>query len=97
MAELLTFFRRVQVETSRALWAALTATLIFFTVFTLPHIRENQTAYRIAHEAEISAENDAYCRRWNFAPGTDVYRSCLNDVIALRASIKKTLADELDF
>lgn len=71
--------------------------MIFFTAFTFPHIRENQKAYRAAETAAISAENDAYCRQWRFAPGTVLYRSCLDDLITLRASVQKRLADEYEF
>jgi hypothetical protein len=91
------FLQRLHGQTNRALWGALTAFLIFFGVAVLPHIRENQAAYRVAQDADISAESDAYCRRWKFVPSTNDYRSCLEDVAALRASIQTRIANEFAF
>jgi hypothetical protein len=89
--------QRVHTDVNKALWTSLTAVLIFFAFFTLPRIEQNQAAYRTAKAAEISAENDVYCRRWKFVPGTDAYRSCLDDLQTLRASTEKRFNEEYDF
>lgn len=89
--------QRLHTELNKALWAGLTAALIFFGAVTLPHIKENQAAYRLAEETEISAGNDLYCRRWNFVPGTQAYRACLDDLTTLRASIARTAAEQANF
>lgn len=89
--------RRMHHEINTALWACLIAALVFFTVFTFPHIKERQAAYEANVAAEISAENDAYCRRFNLVPVTDAYRSCLDDLQRLRMSIAKRIAADFDF
>jgi hypothetical protein len=93
----LPIIQRVHTDVNKALWTGLITVLIFFAVFTLPHIEQNQAAYRTAIAAEISEENDAYCRRWNFVPGTSVYRSCLDDLQALRSSIEKRVLEDYEF
>ena len=92
----LPFVQRVHAEINTALVAGSAAVLVFFVVFTLPYIHQNQAAYRAAEATEISAENDAYCRRWNFMPGTDVYRSCLDDLQTLRGSIEKRVLEDYE-
>jgi hypothetical protein len=96
-AKPLPVIQRLHTDVSTALWAGLTAVLVFFAVFTLPHIEQNQASYRAAKAAEISAENDVYCRHWNFVPGTDVYRSCLDDLQTLRRSIEKRTLEDYEF
>jgi hypothetical protein len=89
--------KRLHGNVVRALWAGLTGVLIFFAVVTLPYIRENEAAYRVSEATEISAENDVYCRGWNFQPGTSNYRSCLDDLTKLRASVLKRFSEEYQF
>jgi hypothetical protein len=96
-AKPLPVIERLHTEVNTALWAGLTAFLIFFSVVTLPRIEQNQAAYRVAQATEISAENDSYCRHWKFLPGTDVYRSCLDDLQTLRNSIEKRVLEDYEF
>ena len=93
----ITLLRSLYWEINMALWASLTAFVIFFAVAVLPGIREHQAAYQAALSSEISAEADYYCRRFTFVPGTLAYRSCLDDLQSLRASAQKRLAAQLDF
>jgi hypothetical protein len=84
-------------EINRALWASLTAFLIFFVAFVLPGLRAHQADYQAALSSEISADADYYCRRFSFLPGTIAYRSCLDDLQSLRASVQKRLNADYDF
>jgi hypothetical protein len=88
--------RRLYDEAHIALWAGLVAFLIMFGLFVAPNLRATQAAWQAHKDAELSAENDMLCRRWNFVPGTNAYRSCLDDLQMLRASIDKRRADEID-
>jgi hypothetical protein len=94
---LIPLLRRIYADINAALWSALAAGIFLFAVVTLPHIKENAAAYRMAQDADVSAENDLYCRRWKFIVGTAAYRSCLDDLNALRASIEKRLAEQDEF
>jgi len=93
----MTLLRSLYWEINKALWASLTAFVIFFAVLVLPGIRQHQAAYQAALSSKISAEADYYCRRFTFVPGTRAYRSCLDDLQSLRASAQKRLVPELDF
>src|SRR3569832_302206 len=93
----MTLLRSLYGEINKALWASLTAFVIFFAVFVLPGIRQHQAAYQAALSSEISAEEDYYCRRFTFVPGTSAYRSCLDDLQSLRTSAEKRFAAEFDF
>jgi hypothetical protein len=84
--------RRLHFEINLALWSGLVASLIMFGVFVAPNIRAYQVAYEAVRASELSSENDMYCRRWNFIPGSNAYRSCLDDLHALRKSIEKRAA-----
>ena len=89
--------RRACFEINVALWSALIAALCIFGLFIAPNIRNYQAAYEAESAVERSSENDLYCRRWHFAPGTEAYRSCLDDLHALRKSIENRLAAEYAF
>lgn len=93
----ITLLRCLYWEINKALWASLTAFVIFFAVVVLPGIRQHQAAYQAALSSKTSAEADYYCRRFTFVPGTLAYRSCLDDLQSLRASAQKRLAAQLDF
>jgi hypothetical protein len=84
--------RRMHFEINLALWSGLVAFLIMFGLFVSPNIRAYQAAYQAVRASELSSENDMYCRRWNFLPGTTAYRSCLDDLHALRKSIDNRAA-----
>jgi hypothetical protein len=89
--------RRALFEINVALWSGLIAALCVFGLFIAPNIKDYQAAYEAERAAEASSENDLYCRRWHFVPGTDAYRSCLDDLHALRKSIENKLAAEYAF
>ena len=93
----MTLLRGLYWEINTALWAGLTAFVIFFAVLVLPGIRQHQAAYQAALSSKISAEADYYCRRFTFVPGTSAYRSCLDDLQSLRASAERRIAAEFDF
>jgi hypothetical protein len=94
---LMPLIRRLHFEINLALWSGLIAFLIMFGLFVAPNMRASQAAWQAAHEVESSSENDVYCRRWNFVPGTAAYRSCLDDLHALRDTMAKRLIAENDF
>jgi hypothetical protein len=88
--------QRLHLEMNLMLWSGLVAFLILFGLFVAPHMRANQAAWQAARASEISSENDLYCRRWNFTPGTDKYQSCLDDLHGLRKSIEKRFVEDND-
>jgi hypothetical protein len=77
-----------------ALWALLTAGLVMFAFLVLPNVSAVQAKQQALLHAKLSSENDWYCRRWNFKPSTNQYRSCLDDLWQLRGSIANRLAQD---
>ena len=90
----LPLLQRIHHEINIALWASLTAMLIMFVIFVAPNIKEAQAKQQSVFHAEVSAENDHYCRRWRFRAGTNDYRSCLDDLWQLRKSIAERLEQD---
>jgi hypothetical protein len=90
-----TFLQRLHSQINIAFWSLFVAFSITFFAFLLPHVRAAQASHLAAVDAEISAENNRYCGHWGFHPGTNEYRSCLDDLQQLRASIRKRLEDDM--
>ena len=89
------FLRRRHSKLNIALCSILGMFVIGFFAFLLPHVRAAQAFHLAAVDAEISAENNRYCERWGFRSGTNEYRSCVDDLQQLRASIAKRLNDDV--
>lgn len=89
--------RAVYHEVHLALWAILTAFLIYFAVFIAPKLPELQAAAQRHRRQTIAAENEAYCTKWRMGPGTAMHDECLADLQQLRAKIQNRFADEFDF
>jgi hypothetical protein len=89
------FMQRLHSEINIAIWSILAVFLIVFFAFLLPHVRAAQAFHLAAVDAEIFTENNRYCERWGFHFGTNEYRSCLDDLQQLRASIAKRLDDDM--
>ena len=89
--------QRVYEHINTALWGGLVAALLFFAVVVLPHVQKGRAAYEAQVKAQVSAENDTYCRRFQFVPGTQGYRSCLDDLQSLRKSVEKRIAADFEF
>ena len=87
---------RVYDETHAALWATLIASLVFFTIFGVPNIRNNRGTIAAAIAQEIEQEHAFYCRRWKFQPSEPAYESCMADLEALRQSTIKRLVVDSD-
>jgi hypothetical protein len=79
----------------RALWALLTAFVIFFCIFMLPNVPQYRAKMEAARILEIQAENSAYCEKWGFAPGTQKHHGCILDLQGLRAEIEQRASDDI--
>ncbi len=93
----LALVRAVYDEVHLALWAALTAFLLYFAVFVAPKLPELRAAAEGARLEQIAAQNEAYCVKWNMGPGTSMHSDCLSDLRQLRTDIENQLADEAAF
>lgn len=89
--------RLVYHEVEVALWAALTAFLVYFAVFVAPKLPTLHAAAEQRRLEDIAGENEAYCAKWGMGPATAMHNECVADLQQLRAEIEDRFAEELDF
>jgi hypothetical protein len=77
------------------LWSALTAFLIFFAVYVLPHVRAAQAQMEAARILEIDAEHEALCTKLAMGKGTPAHDQCIRAVQEFRAAVEKQISDDL--
>jgi hypothetical protein len=78
-----------------ALWSILIALIIYFSLFTLPKIRQAKAQLGVQRIQEIAAENMRYCEKWGFLAGTDKHTACMLDLQELRAKIEQHASDSV--
>lgn len=88
---------RVYDEVHLALWAILTAFLIYFAVFVAPKVSEFQAAAERLRLDAIAHENEAYCAKWGVGAGTPGHNECLEDLQELRANIERQRQEDAFF
>lgn len=89
--------RGVYDEVHLALWAALIAFLLYFSVFVAPKLPELRAAAEAAQLQQITAENEAFCAKWRMGPESPMHSECLFDLRQFRANIENQLAANIDF
>lgn len=89
--------RAVYDEVHLALWAALTAFVIYFAAFVAPRLPAFQAAAERHRIEQIAAADEAYCAKWHMGAGTAIHDECLSDLQHLRAKIADRFAEEADF
>lgn len=93
----LTVVRAVYHQVEVALWAALTAFLLWFALFVAPKVPALQAAAERSRIGQIAHEDETYCAKWRMGPETAMHNQCLADLEALRAEIENQRAAELLF
>lgn len=88
--------RTVYDEVHLALWAVLTAFVVYFAVFIAPKLPEIHAAAERLRLHAIADENETYCAKWRMGPGTAMHTECLVDLQALRTQIEKQLDEDAD-
>lgn len=77
-----------------AVWAALTAFVLYFLIHILPDLPENARRAASLRAASIAAQNRSYCEKWGMKPGTRAHAACAMDLQALRRTIEQDIADD---
>jgi len=77
-----------------ALWAALTGFIIFFAAYAAPQIEANRASYEAARQVEIDSEHAFYCKRLGIALDTPNHSQCMAELLQLRRSIERQIADD---
>ena len=80
-----------------ALWAMLTAFVIFFLAFIVPSLPEAARRAERLRIQEIAQENEGYCAKWQMGLGTKMHNQCILDLQELRWKAQNRFADQLDF
>lgn len=87
--------RRIHHNVELALWATLSAVVIFLMVFVLPYMPEIQAQYARVRALEVSAENAELCEKLNIKRGTERYDQCLLDVGQFRWKAEQRIYGEI--
>lgn len=80
-----------------ALWATLTAFVVFFLAFVAPRLPEAAARAEVLRIQEIAQENEGYCAKWQMGLRTKMHDQCISDLQELRRKIQGRIADQLDF
>lgn len=86
---------RIYDQVNLALWAALTAFLIFFALVIVPQMPHHQADAQAARAAAREREDAFYCKRWGLAHGSEKFSKCMTDLIELRRSIDTQFSEDL--
>jgi hypothetical protein len=87
--------RVVYHQVEMALWAALTAFVLWFAVFVAPKLPALQAAAERSRIEQIAHEDETYCAKWHMGPESAMHSQCVADLEALRAQIEDQRAAEL--
>jgi hypothetical protein len=89
--------RAVYDEVHLALWAVLTALVIYFSVFVAPKLPKLQAAAERHRIERIASQDDAYCAKWRMGPASAMHDECISDLQQLRTNIENRIAEESAF
>ncbi len=89
--------RAFYAEIHLALWAILTALVIYFVIFVAPKLPALQVAAERQRLTQIAAVDADYCAKWRMGPASARHNECLEDLQQLRTRIKNRIAEDSDF
>lgn len=84
-------------EAHLALWAILTALVIYFVIFVAPKLPVLSAAAERQRIAQIAAVNADYCAKWRMGAGSAMHDEYLEDLQQLRIRIENRIAEDSDF
>lgn len=88
--------RRVYDEVHLALWAALTAFVVYFAAFVAPDLPRIHARAQTLRAQAAAAEQNSACANLGMGPKSPMYDRCIADLQQYRAHIEQQLADESD-
>ena len=77
-----------------ALWAGLTAFVIYFVIFIAPNVPEIARRAESIRAMNNAAENSSYCEKWGMKRGTHEHTLCAMDLQEFRKKIEQDFADQ---
>lgn len=88
--------RRVYDEVHLALWAALTAFIVYFAAFVVPDLPRIHVRAQTLQAQPAAAEQNSVCGKLGMGPKSPMYDRCVADLRQYRAHIEQQLADDSD-
>jgi len=93
----MTIVREVYDWVESALWASLTASVIYFLIYIAPNLPEIARRAESLRAINNAAENSAYCEKWGMKRGDHKHMQCIMDLRELRKKIEQDFADQGSF
>lgn len=88
--------RRVYDEVHLALWAALTAFVVYFAAFVAPDLPRIQARAQTLRAQAVATEQNSACDNLGMGAKSPMYERCIADLRRYRAHIEQQFADESD-
>ena len=88
--------RRVYDEVHLALWAMLTAFVVYFVVFVAPNLPRIHARAQSLRALAAAAEQISACNNLGIGPKSRMYDRCIANLRQYRAHIERQLADDSD-
>lgn len=89
--------RRVYDEVHLALWATLTAFIVYFAAFVAPDLPRIHARAERLQAQQAAAEQVSTCGKLGMGPGTVMYDRCISGLRRYRSHIEQQFADASDF
>ena len=80
-----------------ALWAVLTACVLYCIVFVLPRVSEIRRNVEMRQANEIAAEDEFYCSKLGMGKGAQRHNECLFYIGEFHSKVEERSADNTDF
>ncbi|MGH6672213.1 MAG: hypothetical protein ACRECV_09610 [Xanthobacteraceae bacterium] len=89
--------RRVYDEVHLALWATLTAFVVYFAVFVAPYLPRIHARAERLQAQQAAAEQVSTCGKLGIGPNSVMYDRCMSNLQRYRAHIEQQFGDASDF
>ena len=75
------------------LWTFAAGLLLLFLLSYDASTHAAHTRTEAGWAKDVAAENVEYCTKWGMPPGSSKHRSCIRDLVAIRARAEQRLRD----
>jgi len=79
-----------------ALWAALAAFCVYFSVYVIPNMRAAQAEAEAKQILEINAENEQFCDSFGMGTAVSTHQRCIRRVGRFRAMVERRVLDSIN-
>ena len=90
----MSLIQKIYDDVHAALWAILVAFVLWFWVVVVPTLQQIHARAEMLHDHEIAAEQDAVCGKLGMGSQTTMYRNCISNLEAYRATMQRRITYE---